>query len=89
MELNGDTHDMKSRALLALVMADGNAVERFTTDFDGTTAYAEGWLLEQGHDAEKAAWLALYLQDSVAGMSPVGAAREAVEDRRDPKRTNE
>lgn len=83
-----DVHDLQSRSLLALVMADKSAVERFTTDFEDTDAYVEAWLLEQGHTPEKATWLAPYLRDAASSMMPVGATREAVGERRGPPRTD-
>lgn len=79
---------MQSRAPLALVMADGNAVERFTANFQDTDAYAETWLLGQGHTPERAARLAPHLRDAASSLTPSGAMGEAERDRRGPARTD-
>ena len=83
-----DTHDLRSRALLALVLADQNAVARFTTNFQDTDEYVETWLKEQGHPTERAARVAPYLRDAAASMTPVRAIREAQEDQGGPARTD-
>ncbi len=82
-----DTHDRRSRALLALVLADSEAVDRLTANYEDTPEYAEAWLTGQGYTPEKATSLAPFLQDALAAMTPRGALREASRNRRGPTRT--
>lgn len=83
-----DAHDMRSRALLALVMADQNAVTKLTANYQGSPeGYVENWLTQQGHEAEKAKLLAPHLRSALESMTPSGAMREASRERRGPPRT--
>lgn len=68
---------MRSRTLLALVLADPEAVDRLTANYRDTPEYVEAWLRDQGHQPEKAAWLAPHLRDALESMTPRGALREA------------
>lgn len=83
-----DAHDLRSRALLALVLADQDAVARLTANHSDPED-VEAWLQGQGHDAEKAALLAPYLRDALETMTPSGAIREASRERRSPSRTEQ
>lgn len=66
-----DAHDLKSRALLALVLADQDAVARLVANYRDLE-HVEAWLREQGHDAEKATLLAPHLRAALSKMTPAG-----------------
>lgn len=66
-----DAHDRRTRALLALVLADQDAVKQLTANH-GDVEHVGAWLREQGHDAERAELLAPHLHDALKNMTAAG-----------------